>query len=72
MNVNNNSDNIRSLALVGPSGTGKTTLVEALLHRTGMIAQKGSPAAGTMVSDFSPLEAEHGHSTGHQHLSFRG
>ena len=60
--MNNNSDNIRNLALVGPSGTGKTTLVEALLHQTGMIAQKGSPASGTMVSDFSPLEAEHGHS----------
>jgi elongation factor G len=56
------SNNIRNLALIGPSGAGKTALVEALLHEAGAIEQKGSLGAGTMVSDHSDLEAEHGHS----------
>jgi elongation factor G len=47
---------IRTLALVGPSAAGKTTLVEALLHQGGAIGAPGSVERGSTVSDFDPLE----------------
>ena len=45
---------IRTLALVGPQGAGKTSLAEALLARTGAIGAAGSLERGTTVSDFDP------------------
>jgi elongation factor G len=53
---------IRTLALVGHAGCGKTTLSEALLHAAGAIPATGSLERGTTVSDFDPLEKQHGHS----------
>jgi elongation factor G len=53
---------IRNLALVGPSASGKTSLVEALLHRAGRIGAPGSLERGTTVSDFDPLERKVQHS----------
>ncbi|MDM4767955.1 elongation factor G [Pelomonas sp. SE-A7] len=53
---------IRSLALVGPAGAGKTTLVEALLHQAGAIATPGSIERGSTVSDNDPLEKRMQHS----------
>jgi len=53
---------IRTLALVGPAAAGKTTLAEALLHRSGMIAAPGSLERGSTVSDFDPLERRMQHS----------
>ena len=44
----------RAIALVGPAGTGKTSLAEALLHATGTISRQGSVDAGTSVGDASP------------------
>ncbi|MBW8784468.1 MAG: elongation factor G [Novosphingobium sp.] len=44
----------RAVALVGPAGTGKTSLAEALLHASGAIARQGSVEAGTTVGDASP------------------
>lgn len=53
---------LRTLALLGPAGAGKTTLAEALLHRTGAIAQPGSVEKGSTVSDHDPLERRLQHS----------
>lgn len=59
---NYNVKNIRNLTLVGHSGAGKTTLVEALLAKTGTIGTVGSVERGSTVTDFDPLEKQHGHS----------
>ncbi len=56
------TENIRTMALAGQSGAGKTTLAEALLHRTGMINTPGSVEKGNTVCDYDPLEKAHQHS----------
>lgn len=48
----------RCIALVGPFQSGKTTLLEAILARTGAIPKAGSVDHGTSVGDASP-EARH-------------
>ncbi|MEM9414341.1 MAG: elongation factor G [Planctomycetota bacterium] len=56
------TENIRNIALVGHAGCGKTTLLETLLARAGMIGQPGPVERGQTVSDFTDEEKEHGHS----------
>lgn len=53
---------IRTLALVGHGGAGKTSLAEALLVHTGAIATAGTVEKGTTVCDYDPQEKEHLHS----------
>ena len=53
---------IRNLALVGAAGSGKTTLVEAMLHNAGVIGRVGRVEDGNTVCDFEDLEKELGHS----------
>jgi elongation factor G len=53
---------IRTLALVGPAGTGKTTLAEALLAAAGVIGTPGSVERGSTVGDHDPLARKHQHS----------
>ncbi len=48
----------RCIALVGPFQSGKTTLLEAILARTGTVQRQGSVEAGTTVGDGSK-EARH-------------
>ena len=55
-------DAIRTLALVGPTGAGKTLLAEMLLARAGAIASPGSIERGSTVSDHEPLERRLQHS----------
>ena len=53
---------IRTIALVGHAGCGKTSLIEALLHCSGAIHAAGSIERGTTVCDFDPLERKYHHS----------
>jgi len=53
---------IRTIALVGQAGAGKTSLAEALLARAGSIPAAGSTDKGTTVCDYTPLEKTHKHS----------
>lgn len=54
-------ENLRSLALLGHAGCGKTTLIESLLALAGAINQAGAVERGTTVCDYDPLEKEHQH-----------
>src|SRR5918998_4588851 len=43
----------RAIALVGPNGSGKTSLMEALLSAAGALPRAGSVDAGTSLGDSS-------------------
>ncbi len=60
--MSNSIERIRTIALVGQSGAGKTTLAEALLAKAGAIPAAGSVERGTTVCDYTPLEKQLQHS----------
>src|SRR5882672_1653317 len=53
---------IRTIALVGQTAAGKTSLVESLLWKAGAIGAPGSLERGTTMCDFDPLERRVQHS----------
>src|SRR5258708_6296560 len=57
-NVGTRAKGPRCIALVGPFQSGKTTLLEAILARTGAIQRQGTVEAGTRIGDASK-EARH-------------
>lgn len=54
----------RAIAIVGPYLAGKTTLLEAILARTGVISEQGRTTAGNSQGDQSPEARAHGMSVG--------
>jgi elongation factor G len=56
------TEDIRNLTIVGHTGSGKTTLVEALLARAGKIGEAGTVERGSTTTDHDPLEKEFQHS----------
>jgi len=52
------TEDIRNIALVGHSGSGKTILAEAMLFKAKATTRLGAIAAGTTISDFEPEEKE--------------
>ncbi len=51
--------NYRNVALVGHTGSGKTSLAEAMLFKAGMTTRLGSVTDGTSILDASEEEREH-------------
>lgn len=56
------SNEIKNISLLGSSGAGKTTLVEAMLYESGVIKRRGSVDNQNTVSDYFPVEKEYGYS----------
>ncbi|MGD0784468.1 MAG: elongation factor G [Sedimentisphaerales bacterium] len=55
-------DNFRNIVLLGHGGAGKTSLAEAILHKTGKTNRLGSVEEKNTVSDYDDEEKERGHS----------
>ncbi len=53
---------VRNIVVMGGSGTGKTTLIEALLHAAGAIPKQGKVEEGSTVCDHDAVAKELQHS----------
>ncbi|MCM1506884.1 MAG: elongation factor G [Ruminococcus flavefaciens] len=61
---------VRNIALAGHNGSGKTSLAEAILYKTGASDRLGKTADGTTVCDYDPEEIKRGISIGTSLASF--
>lgn len=61
---------IRNIALTGHAGSGKTTLIEAILEKAKVIGKTGSVEGKDTVCDFELEEQEHGHSLNAAFVNF--
>ena len=52
-------EKIRTIAVMGPQGSGKTSFMESVLHVTGLKSTKGKVEDGTTVSDYLDEEKAH-------------
>lgn len=50
------SEKIRNVAVLGHGGCGKTTLVEAMAHATGIVKRQGKVEEGNTISDYDEEE----------------
>ena len=53
---------VKNIAILGSSGTGKTTFAEAILFESGLIKRRGTIDAKNTVSDYNPVEKEYEYS----------
>ncbi len=53
-------DNVRNFALMGHTGSGKTSLIDSMLFKLGQVDRVGSPENGTSVADWTDEEKAHG------------
>ena len=56
------TNEIKNIALLGSSRSGKTTLIEAMLFESGLIKRRGAIEEKNTASDFFPVEHEYGYS----------
>ncbi len=56
------TNEVKNISLLGSSGAGKTTLVEAMLYESGVIKRRGTIASKNTVCDYFPVEKEYGYS----------
>ncbi|MGZ4431101.1 MAG: GTP-binding protein, partial [Gaiellales bacterium] len=65
---------IRNVAVIGHRGTGKTSLVEALLYESGTVNRLGSVAEKTATTDYDDEERRRGMSISSAvtHLDWEG
>ncbi len=52
------ADQVKTIALLGNSGSGKTTFAEAMLLNGGVIERRGTVEGKNSVSDYRPIEQE--------------
>ena len=69
-----NTSDIRNIVLLGHGSSGKTSLAEAIIHKTGVTSRLGSVDEKTSICDFSEEEKQHQHSISSSvvHTSYGG
>ena len=56
------TNEVKNIALIGGSGSGKTILAESMLFDGNIISRRGSIEDKNTVSDYRDIEIEKGHS----------